>query len=44
MKADGEPRIAISMGDPAGIGPEIVLKTLAEPAVRAWCRPATESL
>ena len=26
--------IALSMGDPAGIGPEIVLKALADPEVR----------
>jgi 4-phospho-D-threonate 3-dehydrogenase / 4-phospho-D-erythronate 3-dehydrogenase len=29
------PSIAISMGDPAGIGPEIVVKALADDAVRA---------
>lgn len=33
------PRIAITMGDPAGIGPEVVLKAVAEPEVRACCRP-----
>ena len=33
------PRIGITMGDPAGIGPEVVLKALADPAVRAACRP-----
>ena len=27
-------RIAITMGDPAGIGPEVVLKALADPSVR----------
>jgi 4-hydroxythreonine-4-phosphate dehydrogenase len=27
------------MGDPAGIGPEVVLKALAEPAIRKTCRP-----
>ncbi len=33
------PRIAITAGDPAGVGPEVVLKALAEPDVRAACRP-----
>lgn len=28
-------RIALTMGDPAGIGPEVVLKALADPEVRA---------
>jgi 4-hydroxythreonine-4-phosphate dehydrogenase len=27
------------MGDPAGIGPEVVLKAIADPAVLAACRP-----
>ena len=27
------------MGDPAGIGPEVVLKAVAEEEVRAVCRP-----
>lgn len=35
------PTIALPLGDPAGIGPEIVLKTLMDPAVHAepveWC-------
>ena len=33
------PRIGITMGDPAGIGPEVVLKAVAEEEVRAVCRP-----
>src|SRR5262245_60489693 len=33
------PLIAITTGDPAGIGPEVVLKALAHPAVFAQCRP-----
>lgn len=33
------PRIAITMGDPSGIGPEIIAATLAEPAVRQACHP-----
>jgi 4-hydroxythreonine-4-phosphate dehydrogenase len=33
------PTIAITMGDAAGIGPEIVMKALAVPQVRALCNP-----
>lgn len=33
------PRIGITMGDPAGIGPEVVLKAVAEEEVRAVCQP-----
>ena len=31
----GKPLIGIPIGDPAGIGPEIVAKALADPAVTA---------
>jgi 4-hydroxythreonine-4-phosphate dehydrogenase len=31
---DGRATIGITMGDPAGIGPEVVLKALADPAIR----------
>jgi 4-phospho-D-threonate 3-dehydrogenase / 4-phospho-D-erythronate 3-dehydrogenase len=34
-----KPRIGITIGDPAGIGPEIVLKSIAEPEVCAACQP-----
>ena len=34
-----EPIIALTMGDPAGIGPEIIIKALMDPAARARCRP-----
>jgi 4-hydroxythreonine-4-phosphate dehydrogenase len=34
-----KPRIGITIGDPAGIGPEIALKSIAEPEVRAACQP-----
>jgi 4-hydroxythreonine-4-phosphate dehydrogenase len=34
-----KPRIAITMGDAAGIGPEIVVKSLADARVREWCDP-----
>ncbi|WP_324715820.1 4-hydroxythreonine-4-phosphate dehydrogenase PdxA [Carboxydochorda subterranea] len=33
------PLIGITLGDPAGIGPEIVLKALGHPEVFTWCRP-----
>src|SRR4051812_42690920 len=33
------PTIAISTGDPAGIGPEIALKAALHAEVRAVCRP-----
>jgi 4-hydroxythreonine-4-phosphate dehydrogenase len=33
------PRIAITLGDPAGIGPEIALKAALDERVRAICRP-----
>ncbi len=32
------PRIAITMGDPAGVGPEVLLKALSDPAVEALAR------
>jgi 4-hydroxythreonine-4-phosphate dehydrogenase len=31
------PTIAITMGDPAGIGPEVIMKALAKPKTRAIC-------
>ena len=33
------PRIGVTMGDPAGIGPEIVVKALRQPAVLSLCTP-----
>ena len=33
------PRIALTVGDPAGIGPEIAAKAAADPSVRALCEP-----
>ena len=33
------PRIGITMGDAAGVGPEVVMKALAHPEVYAQCRP-----
>jgi len=35
----GKIKIAIPVGDPAGIGPEIALKAALDPAVRAACQP-----
>ena len=34
-----QPRLAITLGDPRGIGPEVVAKALANPEVRAACDP-----
>jgi 4-hydroxythreonine-4-phosphate dehydrogenase len=32
------PRFAVTLGDPAGIGPEVIVKALLDPGVRAACR------
>jgi 4-hydroxythreonine-4-phosphate dehydrogenase len=37
-KGDPRPLIAVSMGDPLGIGPEIILKVLADPLMRGSAR------
>ncbi|HEY9464419.1 MAG TPA: 4-hydroxythreonine-4-phosphate dehydrogenase PdxA, partial [Vicinamibacterales bacterium] len=34
-----KPRIAITVGDPAGIGPEIARKAAEDPRVREVCEP-----
>jgi 4-hydroxythreonine-4-phosphate dehydrogenase len=34
-----KPIIAITMGDPAGVGPEIIMKSLSHPGVHEVCRP-----
>ena len=39
MSEEYKPLLAITMGDAAGSGPEIITKALAEPEVRAVCRP-----
>lgn len=39
MLANEKPAIAITMGDPCGIGPEVVVKALTDPQVYASCRP-----
>jgi 4-hydroxy-L-threonine phosphate dehydrogenase PdxA len=33
------PLIAVTMGDPAGIGPEIIVGAWAETIIHEWCRP-----
>jgi 4-hydroxythreonine-4-phosphate dehydrogenase len=33
------PIIAMTMGDAAGIGPEVIMKTLAHPELYEICRP-----
>ena len=39
MSDDSKPLIAITMGDPCGIGPEVIAKALASAEVYAICRP-----
>jgi 4-hydroxythreonine-4-phosphate dehydrogenase len=39
MARRAKPRVGITVGDPAGIGPEIALKAAADPAVLAVCEP-----
>ncbi len=34
MSSVGRPKIAISLGDPGGIGPEVIVKALADPELR----------
>jgi 4-hydroxythreonine-4-phosphate dehydrogenase len=36
---ESRPMIAITMGDPCGIGPEVVAKALSHPSVHLWCNP-----
>lgn len=38
LSVAGKPLIGISMGDPLGIGPEVVLKALADPELRSAAR------
>jgi 4-phospho-D-threonate 3-dehydrogenase / 4-phospho-D-erythronate 3-dehydrogenase len=37
--SDPRPLLALTMGDPVGVGPEIVVQALADPAVYQNCRP-----
>ena len=39
MTIDKRPLIEITTGDPAGIGPEVVVKALADKAIYEMCRP-----
>jgi 4-hydroxythreonine-4-phosphate dehydrogenase len=39
MERRQRPLLAITMGDPAGIGPEVILKALAHDDLSARCRP-----
>jgi 4-hydroxythreonine-4-phosphate dehydrogenase len=34
-----KPIVAITMGDPAGIGPEVIVKALTDPAIKRACHP-----
>lgn len=34
-----KPILAVTLGDPTGTGPELIVKALAQPSVRAFCRP-----
>lgn len=34
-----KPIVAVTMGDPAGIGPEVILKALNDPAIERVCHP-----
>src|SRR4051812_503313 len=39
MTVFSKPILGISMGDPAGVGPEIICRALSRPRVRELCRP-----
>lgn len=39
MSVLSRPLIGITLGDPAGVGPEVTVKALSEEYVREWCRP-----
>jgi len=39
METKDKPLLGITMGDPAGIGPEVIAKALAGKALRQLCRP-----
>ena len=34
-----KPIVAVTMGDPAGIGPEVIRKALADPRLKGVCSP-----
>lgn len=37
IATQGRPRLAVTLGDPAGIGPEVLLKALADPEITKDC-------
>lgn len=39
MSASNTPILAVTLGDPAGTGPELITRALAQPDVLAVCRP-----
>jgi 4-phospho-D-threonate 3-dehydrogenase / 4-phospho-D-erythronate 3-dehydrogenase len=39
MPHDTRPTIALTLGDPAGVGPEIIVGAWMETVVHEWCRP-----
>jgi 4-hydroxythreonine-4-phosphate dehydrogenase len=39
MHRDSRPTIALTLGDPAGIGPEIIAGAWTETVIHEWCRP-----
>lgn len=39
LNASNLPRIAITMGDPAGVGPELCLRLLANESIGKYCHP-----
>lgn len=39
MRRNRPPIIAVTMGDPAGVGPEVVVKALTDRTIRQLCRP-----
>ena len=39
MSFGSKPILAVTLGDPAGSGPELIAKAFVEPEVRAVCRP-----
>src|SRR3989339_726289 len=39
MTNNPRPRVGLTMGDPAGVGPEIIAGAWGRPEVHRWCRP-----
>ena len=39
MGNETKPRLGISLGDPAGVGPEVIVGAWTEPRIHGWCRP-----